>query len=91
MSVATAERIYNFSAGPAVLPDPVLRQAQEDLWNLAGSGIGVLEHSHRGAAITHVLEEAEADCRAIAGISDDSAERMAAAHCGDHGWQRTLG
>ncbi len=71
MTVATAERIYNFSAGPAVLPEPVLRQAQEDLWNLAGSGIGVLEHSHRGAAITQVLEEAEADCRAIAGISDD--------------------
>ncbi len=71
MPVATALRIYNFSAGPAVLPEPVLRQAREDLWNLAGSGIGVLEHSHRGAAITHVLEEAEADCRAIAGISDD--------------------
>jgi phosphoserine aminotransferase len=71
MPVATAERIYNFSAGPAVLPEPVLQQAREDLWNLAGSGIGVLEHSHRGPQISKVLAEAEADCRAIAGISDD--------------------
>ena len=71
MPVATAQRIYNFSAGPAVLPESVLRQAQEDLWNLAGSGIGVLEHSHRGPVISRVLAEAEADCRALAGISDD--------------------
>lgn len=71
MPLAIAERIYNFSAGPAVLPEPVLRRAQEDLWNAAGSGIGVLEHSHRGPVISKVLAEAEADCRAIAGISDD--------------------
>ena len=71
MPVAIAQRIYNFSAGPAVLPESVLRQAQEDLWNIGGSGIGVLEHSHRGPVISQVLEEAEADCRAIAGISDD--------------------
>lgn len=62
------ERIFNFSAGPAVLPEPVLRQAQQDLWNLAGSGIGILEHSHRGKAFTKVIEEAESDCRALASI-----------------------
>ena len=44
-TAATAKRIFNFSAGPAVLPEPVLRQAQEDLWSLRGSGVGVLEHS----------------------------------------------
>lgn len=65
-----SDRIFNFSAGPAVLPEPVLRQAQQDLWNLAGSGVGILEHSHRGKAFTKVIEEAEADCREIAGIPD---------------------
>jgi len=64
------KRIYNFSPGPAVLPEPVLREAQEDLWDLAESGIGVLEHSHRGKAFERVIAEAEADCRALAGIPD---------------------
>lgn len=67
------DRILNFSAGPAVLPESVLHQARADLWNIAGSGIGILEHSHRGAVFTRILEEAEADCRAIAGIGDDHA------------------
>ena len=66
-----AKRIFNFSAGPATLPEEVLHQAQQDIWNIADSGIGILEHSHRGKVFTRVLEEAEADCRAIAGISDD--------------------
>ncbi len=63
-----SDRIYNFSAGPAVLPEEVLKQAQKDLWNLAGSGVGIIEHSHRGKAFTKVIEEAEADCRELAGI-----------------------
>ncbi|MCC6907796.1 MAG: 3-phosphoserine/phosphohydroxythreonine transaminase [Phycisphaerales bacterium] len=63
-----SDRIYNFSAGPAVLPEEVLKQTQKDLWNLAGSGVGLIEHSHRGKAFTKVIEEAEADCREIAGI-----------------------
>ena len=66
-----AERIWNFSAGPAVLPEPVLRQAQEDLWLLGESGIGVMEHSHRGKAFSAVLAQAEADCRTLADIPDD--------------------
>jgi phosphoserine aminotransferase len=49
----------------------VLRQAQADLWSIAGSGIGILEHSHRGPVFDRVIEEAEADCRALAGISGD--------------------
>lgn len=69
----TARRIFNFSAGPSVLPEEVLRQAQEDLWSIRGSGIGILEHSHRGKVFTEVIEEAEADCRRVAGISDDYA------------------
>lgn len=40
-------RIYNFSAGPAILPEPVLQQAQKDLWDMKGTGIGVMECSHR--------------------------------------------
>lgn len=74
MTPATAsKRIYNFSAGPAVLPEPVLRQAQADLWNIGDSGIGILEHSHRGKQFTAVIEETEADCRRLAGIGDDYA------------------
>ncbi len=68
-----SDRIFNFSPGPAVLPEEVLAEAREDLWNLAGSGIGVMEHSHRGPAFDRVRQEAEADCRALAGIGDDFA------------------
>ena len=64
-------RIFNFSAGPAVLPEEVLHQARQDIWNIADSGIGILEHSHRGPVFNRVIEEAEADCRQVAGISDD--------------------
>ncbi len=66
-------RIFNFSAGPAVLPEEVLQAAREDIWSIDGSGVGVLEHSHRGPVISRVLEEAEAECRAVAGIGDDYA------------------
>lgn len=64
-------RIHNFGAGPGVLPEEVLRQAQQDLWDIGGSGIGILEHSHRGKLFDAVLAEAEADCRALAGIPED--------------------
>src|SRR6476646_1395633 len=67
------DRIHNFSAGPAVLPEPVLRKAQEAIWNVAGSGIGIMEHSHRGKVFDKILAEAEANCRALAGIPDDYA------------------
>ena len=52
-------RIHNFGAGPAVLPEPVLQQAQKDIWNIAGSGIGIMEHSHRGKVFDRVITEAE--------------------------------
>jgi phosphoserine aminotransferase len=65
------ERIFNFSAGPAVLPLPVLEEARDNLLSLGGTGIGVLEHSHRGPAFLAVYEEAVALCRELAGIPDD--------------------
>jgi phosphoserine aminotransferase len=61
-------RIFNFSAGPGCLPEEVLQQAQQDIWNIAGSGVGILEHSHRAKVYDKVLAEAEADCRKIANI-----------------------
>ena len=63
-----SQRIHNFGAGPGVLPEPVLRQAQQDLWDIGGSGIGIMEHSHRGKLFDRVLGEAEALCREVGGI-----------------------
>jgi phosphoserine aminotransferase len=62
------ERIFNFSAGPAVLPEPVLQQAQRDLFALPGVGMSVLEISHRSAAFEQIIAEAEADLRQLLGI-----------------------
>lgn len=64
------ERIFNFSAGPAVLPEEVLEQARNDLWDIGGSGVGILEHSHRGDLFNEVISEAEADCRKLAKIPE---------------------
>jgi phosphoserine aminotransferase len=65
------DRIHNFSAGPAVLPESVLRKAQEAIWNAAGSGIGIMEHSHRGKLFERVINEAEEACRSLGGIPDN--------------------
>jgi phosphoserine aminotransferase len=64
------DRIFNFSAGPAILPESVLLRAQDALWSLGDSGIGILEHSHRGRQFVEVIERAEALCRELAGIPD---------------------
>lgn len=66
-------RKLNFSSGPAVLPEGVLRRAQDALWDLDGSGIGILEHSHRGKAFGRVLERAEASVRQLAHLGDEFA------------------
>jgi phosphoserine aminotransferase len=66
-----SKRIFNFSAGPAVLPEPVLRKAQEAVWDVAGSGIGIMEHSHRGKVFDRIRDEAEQTCRDLAGIPDN--------------------
>jgi phosphoserine aminotransferase len=67
----STDRIFNFSAGPAVLPEEVLKEAQRDIWNIDGSGVGIMEHSHRGPVFDRIMAEAEADCRDIAGIPDN--------------------
>ena len=67
----TTDRIFNFSAGPAALPEAVLRKAQEAIWNVAGSGIGIMEHSHRGKVFDRIIAEAEASCRSLANIPDN--------------------
>jgi phosphoserine aminotransferase len=61
-------RIFNFSAGPAVLPVEVLEEAQRDLMALPGVGMSILEISHRSKAFDEVIEGCEADLRALAGI-----------------------
>lgn len=66
-----SDRIVNFAPGPAALPEEVLREAQDALWDLDGSGIGVLEHSHRGRVIDDLFARTEADCRRLAKIPDD--------------------
>jgi phosphoserine aminotransferase len=66
-------RKLNFSSGPAVLPEEVLQRAQQAIWDLDGSGIGILEHSHRGKEFGRVLEHAEAAVREVGGIGDDYA------------------
>ena len=63
--------VFNFSAGPGMIPGPVLHRAREDMLDLFESGIGILEHSHRGPEYDRVLAEAEADCRRLAGIPDN--------------------
>ncbi len=64
-------RIHNFSAGPGVLPEPVLREAQQALWNHDGHGIGILECSHRSAQFDAVIDSARARIKRLLGVGDD--------------------
>ena len=66
-----SKRIWNLSAGPAVLPECVLEEARDAMLSLGDTGVGICEHSHRGKAFVAVAEEAEALCRELAGIPDD--------------------
>ncbi len=66
-------RKLNFSSGPATLPEEVLRRAQDAIWDLDGSGIGLLEHSHRGKEFLRVLDGAEAAVRELGGLGDELA------------------
>ncbi len=61
-------RVFNFAAGPAVLPLPVLEEIQRDLVSLPGVGMSILEISHRSATFQSILAKAEADIRALANI-----------------------
>src|SRR5215831_12169502 len=68
---ATSTMTYNFSAGPAVLPTPVLMQAQEELPDWHGTGMSVMEMSHRGSHFIEIAESAEARLRELMAVPDD--------------------
>lgn len=72
-ATATNQRVFNFSAGPAALPLPVLREVQEEMLCLPGSGCSILEMSHRDKRFIEILHDAEASIRSLMGISDDYA------------------
>ncbi|MBQ9322231.1 MAG: 3-phosphoserine/phosphohydroxythreonine transaminase [Eubacterium sp.] len=67
------DRVYNFSAGPAVLPEEVLREAQDEMMNYRGCGMSVMEMSHRSKMFDEIIDEAEADLRTLLQIPDDYA------------------
>ena len=64
-------RVYNFSAGPAVLPEEVLKAAAEEMMDYKGTGMSVMEMSHRSKAFEEIIETAEADLRELMQIPDD--------------------
>src|SRR6266853_1134109 len=68
MTSATVHRVYNFSAGPAVIPLPVLEEIQRNLIALPGVGMSILEISHRSKAFESILAQAETDIRALASV-----------------------
>jgi phosphoserine aminotransferase len=64
-------RVYNFSAGPAAMPEPVLQRAQAELLDYRGSGMSVMEMSHRGSHFMAIRDKAEADLRTLLAIPAD--------------------
>ena len=64
-------RTFNFSAGPAMMPEPVLEEIRDELLNYRGSGMSVMEMSHRSKAFQQIADEAEADLRELMGIPEN--------------------
>ena len=64
-------RVYNFSAGPAVLPEEVLKEAAEEMMDYKGTGMSVMEMSHRSKAYDEIIKTAEADLRELMNIPDN--------------------
>ncbi|MBR6391498.1 MAG: 3-phosphoserine/phosphohydroxythreonine transaminase, partial [Lachnospiraceae bacterium] len=64
-------RVYNFSAGPACLPEEVLKEAAAEMLDYNGSGMSVMEMSHRSKVYDEIIKTAEADLRELMGISDE--------------------
>ncbi len=64
-------RVYNFSAGPAVLPEEVLKEAADEMMDYRGTGMSVMEMSHRSKAYQAIIDEAEADLRELMNIPDN--------------------
>ena len=65
------DRVYNFSAGPSVLPLPVLEKVKDELLNYEGSGQSVMEMSHRSAVFKKIAEDAESNLRELMNIPDN--------------------
>ena len=70
------QRVYNFSAGPAALPEPVLAEVQRDLMSLPGVGASILEISHRSSTFENIIQQAETNLRQLLSIPDDYAVLM---------------
>ncbi|MCR4937929.1 MAG: 3-phosphoserine/phosphohydroxythreonine transaminase [Lachnospiraceae bacterium] len=64
-------RVYNFSAGPAVLPEEVLKEAADEMMDYRGCGMSVMEMSHRSKVYDQIIKEAEADFRSLLGVPDN--------------------
>ena len=64
-------RTYNFSAGPATMPEPVLEEIRDEMMNYRGSGMCVMEMSHRSKVFQQIVDEAEADLRELMNIPDN--------------------
>ena len=64
-------KTFNFSAGPAVLPEQVLQEAADEMMNYKGSDMSVMEISHRSALFQSIIDETEADLRKLMTIPDD--------------------
>ncbi|MCG8036464.1 MAG: 3-phosphoserine/phosphohydroxythreonine transaminase [Candidatus Thiodiazotropha taylori] len=64
-------RVFNFSAGPAMLPEAVLQQAQEEMLDWHGAGMSVMEMSHRGKEFMSIAEQAESDLRSLLNVPDN--------------------
>ncbi|XP_042512756.1 phosphoserine aminotransferase 2, chloroplastic-like [Macadamia integrifolia] len=70
-TVQSQERVFNFAAGPAILPEKVLKKAEAEIYNWRGSGMSVMEMSHRGKEFLSIIQKAEADLRQLLNISSD--------------------
>ena len=64
-------RVFNFSAGPAVLPETVLQEAAAEMMDYRGTGMSVMEMSHRSKPYQAIIDEAEADLRSLMGIPEN--------------------
>ena len=64
-------RVFNFSAGPAVLPEPVLHRAAQEMLDYQGTGMSVMEISHRSKAYQKIIDTAEEDLRELMGIPEN--------------------
>jgi phosphoserine aminotransferase len=73
MTTTTVRRVHNFGAGPAALPVPVLERVQAEMLDYAGTGMSVMEMSHRSAAFEAIIQGAEAELRSLVGLGADHA------------------